>query len=552
MTSHEWDRVEALLERWQAARGSEHPLTPAELCADTPNLLPEVRRRVAAMELVLRYDTDSPADSLANQSQDTRPHQTPTSPAPPPYKPGDQFDNLTLVARLGRGGMGEVWAADDALRRRVAVKFLRSDLAADPISLRRFAREAVAHAAVEHDNVVPIYSVGEHAGRPYLVLPLLDGETLSARLKRGPLALDDLLRLGREVARGLAATHARRLIHRDVKPGNVWLDAAGGRARLLDFGLARNTDGSVDGEPITRSGAILGTPAYMAPEQADGRAVDHRADLFSLGVLLYQSATGVNPFAAITVLATLSALANITPAPPSSLRPDLPPGFDALVMGLLAKDADARTPATADAIADALATIEAGDAHAPPAIPRPRRKVRRWLPLAAVGVALPLLAWGVWAVWPKPVPAAVLTADDRVRELAASFDRQSLNLTITDETKNGIMGNPRVNEHTFRGKTGTPLWSKTEDGLTVFKVQYSGRYDRVSWMPAMPRNLQPPVTETQTVRGVVRFFLATAADGVRVTDYELAETGGDVFDFNHNAHKTAKAAVVALVREKLK
>ena len=269
-----------------------------------------------------------------------------------------------VLRLLGRGGMGAVFeAADDRLGRRVALKVMLPSLAAKASARQRFLREAKAAAAVEHDYIVPIYQTGEDRGVPFLAMPLLAGETLDDRLKGGPLPAADVLRVGREVAEGLAAAHAAGLVHRDIKPSNVWLErtAAGAfkRVRILDFGLARSATGA-DG--LTQSGAVLGTPAYMAPEQARGEAVDARADLFSLGVVLYHAATGRRPFPGSDTFSILTALATTEPTPAARVNPAVPAGLSALVARLLSKNPAGR-PASAGAVADELARLAGSSAR---------------------------------------------------------------------------------------------------------------------------------------------------------------------------------------------
>jgi serine/threonine protein kinase len=232
--------------------------------------------------------------------------------------------------------MGVVFQAEDPhLRRLVALKVLLPSLAASADFHRRFLREARLAAAIEHEHIVTVYQVGEDRGVPFIAMQLLRGKTLEERLERsgGRMPLPEVLRVGREIAEGLAAAHARGLIHRYIKPANVWLEERKGRVRIVDFGLAR---GSEPDAQFTQAGAVIGTPAYMAPEQANAGAVDARCDLFSLGAVLYRSATGRAPFGDRDTLAILNALATRTPLPPHRIVASLPQTFSALVMRLLA------------------------------------------------------------------------------------------------------------------------------------------------------------------------------------------------------------------------
>ncbi len=268
------------------------------------------------------------------------------------------IDEYRVIEKIGEGGMGAVYLAEDTkLGRRAALKTMKPALAADPTNRDRFTREARAAATVEHDNIVPIWRVGEATdGTPYIAMPFLQGEMLDSRLKREPQApLGLLVKMAREVADGLAAAHAKGLIHRDIKPGNIWLEGdltskvpaqQLRRCKILDFGLARSVD--TDDAHLTASGAILGTPAYMAPEQARGEKVDHRADLWSLGVMLYRMATGKAPFRGSSAMAVLIALTNETPPPVRELAPDLPPALAELIDRLMCKEPNGRPQSAAE------------------------------------------------------------------------------------------------------------------------------------------------------------------------------------------------------------
>jgi len=276
----------------------------------------------------------------------------------PPQTPAElgRLGSYRVLKLLGQGGMGLVFEAEDVLlQRSVAVKIMHPHLAREANAQERFLREARAAAALKHEHVVTIFQVGMEKDVPYLVMEFLAGDSLADRLKREPaLSMSETVRIGREIAAGLAGAHHKGLIHRDIKPSNIWLQTPEGRVRILDFGLARPVTSDVR---LTQSGAILGTPAYMAPEQAAGESIDARADLFSLGCVLYQMTTGRLPFAGPSVMAVLQKLAVENPRPPAEINPSVPAPLSDLIVRLLAKD-PAQRPASAQAVVDELGTLE--------------------------------------------------------------------------------------------------------------------------------------------------------------------------------------------------
>jgi eukaryotic-like serine/threonine-protein kinase len=304
------------------------------------------------------------------------------APAPSVLAPPEAPDELgrlggyRVLEVLGVGGMGTVYRAEDPrLRRRVALKVMNPALARHPVAAQRFLREARAVATLTHDHIVAIYHVGEDRGVPFLAMPLLQGETLGDRLGREPrLSVAEVLRIGREIADGLAAAHAAGLVHRDVKPANVWLEAPGGRVKILDFGLVsdRNEDAR-----LTQTGSLLGTPAYVSPEQARGKLVEPRSDLFSLGCVLYQLCAGTPPFVRATPFDSLRAVTREEAPPLRKAAPHVPAALAALIHQLLAKEPAGR-PGSAAEVSDRLRRLAA-----PPGRPR-----RAWV----LGLATVLLA----------------------------------------------------------------------------------------------------------------------------------------------------------------
>ncbi len=299
----------------------------------------------------------------------------------PPRVAGDlgALGPYRLRRELGRGGMGIVYLAEDTdLHRQVALKVMQPELAAHEVSRQRFLREARAAAAVQSDHVVTIYQVNEDNGIPYMVMPLLQGETLSARLRREkPLPVAEALRIAREIAMGLAAAHEHGLVHRDVKPANIWLESRGEggssagapgseapppRIKLLDFGLAWVADANLQ---LTPPEVVIGTPAYLAPEMLSGDTMDGRCDLFSLGCVLFEMLTGKLAFGGSTPAEMLKALSRETPPPPPhEVNPAVPPWLSTFVLQLLARDKDSR-PASARAVVIALQAISGGLATVP-------------------------------------------------------------------------------------------------------------------------------------------------------------------------------------------
>ena len=313
-----------------------------------------------------------------------------------PAQAADELGRLgpyRVLRLIGAGGMGMVYQGEDPhLRRRIALKVMTPALAEGDGPRQRFLREARAMASLTHDHIVPIYHVGEERGVLYLAMPFLEGETLESRLKRvGPpqgrtaLPLAEVLRIGREIADGLDAAHARGLIHRDVKPSNVWLEAGRDRVKILDFGLSRALQSD---DRLTRTGNVLGTPEFMSPEQANGQPLDARSDLFSLGGVLYLLCTGMSPFKRASEFDTMLAVARDEPPSPRDLNPDLPAATADFILHLLAKDPD-RRPSSARAAADALEAL--GRPPAGPAQPpRPSRRRTAWVVAAVAGVAAAL------------------------------------------------------------------------------------------------------------------------------------------------------------------
>ncbi len=319
--------------------------------------------------------------------------------------PGTRLGPYEIAAPLGAGGMGEVYRARDTrLDRTVALKVVRTELAVTDEGRRRFEREARAISQISHPNVCALFDVGREAGREFLVMELVEGDTLAARLARGALPIADVLRLGRQMARGLDAAHRRGIVHRDFKPGNVLLSKHG--AKVLDFGLARALGDGGEGVETrtlstTAAGTILGTLPYMAPEQIQGGRTDARTDVFALGAVLYEMLAGRRAFEAPSQAGIIAAVVEGQPPSPSSHRTGVPAPLERLVAQCLAKDPEAR-PQTAGEVARALELV---DENGRPSVLPASPKRERWL-WAALTAAL-LAALVLSQQRPAPVPSVV-------------------------------------------------------------------------------------------------------------------------------------------------
>src|SRR6516164_6599027 len=279
------------------------------------------------------------------------------------------ISHFRIVEKLGEGGMGVVYKAEDTrLHRFVALKFLPDNLAQNSLALERFRREARAASALNHPGICTIHDIGEQGGRSFIAMEYIDGETLRAHIHGQPLLLEEILKLGTQIADALDAAHAQGIIHRDIKPANIFVTKRG-QAKVLDFGLAKlvpkgvgqaNADFSGElPDPTSIVGVISGTPSYMSPEQVRGDNLDQQTDIFSLGLLLYEMATGRQAFSGRTGGMIIEAVLTRSPVPARSINPDIPPELEEIINKALQKDRDQRYLRAADIHAD-LQRLERG------------------------------------------------------------------------------------------------------------------------------------------------------------------------------------------------
>jgi serine/threonine protein kinase/tetratricopeptide (TPR) repeat protein len=518
---------------------------------------------------------------------------------------GTQFGPYRILDKIGAGGMGEVYRAlDTRLNREVAIKLVSDRYLAEAfgsgtptpgtgssgtpgsVSHRRFLREAQSSSALNHANICTIYDIGEQDGRPFLVMELLRGETLKEALKGGPLSATEVVTFSRQAASALAAAHALGIVHRDIKPANIFVVGTEGKRqiKILDFGLAKrqgagNLPESGDATAtfggqatvletdmgLTREGSTLGTVAYMSPEQAEGKILDVRTDLFSLGTVMYEMATGEVPFAGGSAAAIFAALLTKDPAPVSKVNPAMPKALDRIIAGLLKKDREQRTQRAEDLVAELDAIPASGAtgtyaAASAPAAGSVHRDAPSGLPSGkriAIGVAVVLaICAGLFALLhhrmsgpptppETPQPMGVGIAPSMVKDsiILADFVNQTGD-PVFDTTLNQAL---RIDLEQ------SPIIQIVSDEHLRQSVKYLGKPDNTVVTPAIAREIGEregmKAILTGTIAKLGNEYLITLTAQNTATGDEIASEQAQAADKEHVVDALGKAATS--IRQKL-
>ena len=383
--------------------------------------------------------------------------------------PGGRLGPYEVVGRIGAGGMGEVWRARDVrLEREVAIKVLPAELAANAQFRVRFEREAKAVAQLAHPNICSLFDIGDG----YFVMELLDGDTLASRIARGPLPPRDVAQLGAQIADALDQAHRRGIVHRDLKPENVMLTQSG--AKLLDFGLAWSVESTALQRRLTESGMVVGTVQYMAPEQVQAGPVDHRADIFALGALLYEALTGRAAFGGGTTASIFAAILGSEPLPVAELRPEAPPALEHVIVRCLRKLPEERWQSARD-IAEELRWIAQGSAPAPRVPALKGRAPRTVAALALILVLLVAIGAGMFAA-SRMRRDHDLPALATVIEIPPDIDFRNFNISPDGETV-GVLGIWQGDPHIWIRRLGNFAFERLPqtNGATSFVFSPDGR-----------------------------------------------------------------------------
>jgi Tol biopolymer transport system component len=467
--------------------------------------------------------------------------------------PGARLGRYEVIAVIGAGGMGEVYRAlDTRLDRSVAIKVLSPQVVSTTNLKERFEREARAISALNHPHICHLYDIGSQDGTEYLVMELLEGETLADRLARGPMSPQELLRCGSQVADALEKAHQQGIIHRDLKPGNIMLTQSG--AKVLDFGLAKQVQPSAmsasmmtamtSGKPLTAEGSIVGTFQYMSPEQIEGQEADPRTDIFALGCVLYEMATGKRAFAGKTQASVIASILASEPAPLSSVAPMTPPSLERLVRSCMAKTKEDRIQSAHDVKLQLEWIAEAGSQAGVPAPVVARRRLSQraaWI-IAAIA-ALLAAAFAIGFILRAPQPGVAMRSSltppkDQQYDafgFALSPDGKKLAFVASDpRTGKGKLWVRPLNATTAQEVAGTedaqfPFWSPDSNSIAFYAQSKLKKIDAAGGPVLALADAPEGRGGAWSSAGVIIFSRNFTGEGL----YQVSEAGGPVSELTH-------------------
>ena len=507
MKAGDWYDLSAWFNAWLGAEGLERDGLRARLALERPDLLDEADELTAAAGHLPGF-LETPAVVLAARNLAQEDPLLAVDSMVGPYR---------VVSLIARGGMGDVYRATDVrLRRDVALKILAQTKTGNPQRVDRFMQEARVTASLDHPHVIRVYDVGRFDDRAYLVAELLEGETLRARIARGAMPVDEVLRIGIEVTRGLAAAHDAGLVHRDLKPDNIFLTRSGG-TKILDFGIAKLTQDETKRDGFaTLTGVVLGTAGYLAPEQIRGEAIDPRADLFALGAVLFEMLTGTRAFARDHLVETLHAILHDSPSDALAECGNVPPALVDIVLRLLEKSSEARVQSSADLITslEGIETWSLPQRWWTRLAQRQTRRMRKWpmrraraAQISAAVIVTAITAVGLmWYSWR---PAGVTLAVMPFESIPAAKDN-ALETGLTDQIISRLGQIPGVRvlpiTATHRLSENDPVEAARQLGATfvlTMRLQRDGGEIRASAQLTSTKDgqvIRPTMVTTDTSR----------------------------------------------------